>query len=103
MQEERGKKNRGGVNLLGGGLTIPAAAPLSLVMTYACSGPAGCVGGSGCSMSCRGCRGGGGSSWCPGPSGDGCSSALLLQEAKHVHKVNHIAPELEKSRFHSCG
>lgn len=46
---------------------------LSEGITYICRGPAGCVGGWGCSTSCCGCRGGGGSS--SAPTG-GCSSAL---------------------------
>lgn len=60
---------------------VSPAAALSQVITYICSGPAGCVGGLGCSMSCCGLHVGDGSSCCFGPS-DGCFFALLLEKKR---------------------
>lgn len=74
---------------------VSPAAALSQVITYICSGPAGCVGGLGCSMSCCGLHVGDGSSCCFGPS-DGCFFALLLekQRGKCVKRGRKKIPQL---------
>jgi len=66
-----------------------------VAVTHKCRGPAGQVGGSGCSMSSRGGGGGGGSSCRSGPRDDGCSSALLL----HTHTHFSLNSTHEKSLF----